>query len=102
MKNKILSCLKNMCQILIGISEGWFSFWWFLYAWVFITDRKDREEIEVGVPLGWTMVIIGVIIIFSIEFIMYRWNKNWKKYFIFHLFPCIATALITYLYLFFL
>ncbi len=101
MKDKIFTCLKIICQVLISILEGWFSFWWFLYAWVFITDRKDQEAIEIGVPLGWTMVVIGVIVIFAIEFSMYHRNRNWKKYLLFSLLPYTLSTLITYLYLYF-
>lgn len=100
MKDKVLTCLKIFCQVLISILEGWFSFWWFAYAIFFIIDRKDQEAIEIGVPLGWTMIVIGGITLFSIEFIMYRRNKSWKNYLLFSLLPFISTALVTFLYTF--
>lgn len=101
MKQKLFLYIKVVCQILISVFEGWFSFWWLGFAYVGITDRKDRESIEVAVPIGWTMVVIGAIVIFSIEFIMYRWNKNCKKYLLFSLLPSISTALVAFLYVFF-
>ncbi len=99
MKDKLFTYFKNVCQVFLSILEGWFFLWWFLYAWFFITDRKDQESIELGIPLGWTMVVIGVIVIFAIEFSMYHRNKNWKKYLLFSLLPCISSSLITFLYL---
>ena len=101
MKDKVFTCFKNVCQVFVNILEGWLAFWWLGFAYVGITDRKDRESIEVAVPIGWTMVVIGVIVIFSIELIMYRWNKNCKKYLLFSLLPSISTALAAFLYVFF-
>lgn len=99
MKDKVFTCFKNVCQVFVNILEGWLAFWWLGFAYVGITDRKDRESIEVAVPIGWTMVVIGVIVIFAIEFSMYHRNKNWKKYLLFSLLPCISSSLITFLYL---
>ena len=101
MKDKIFIFVKIICQVLMSIPEGWFSFWWFAYAIFFIIDREDQEAIEIGVPLGWIMIVIGGITLFSIEFIMYRRNKNWKNYFLFSLLPSISTALVAFLYVFF-
>ena len=100
MKDKIFIFVKIICQVLISIPEGWFFFGWFAYAIFFIIDREDQEAIEIGVPIGWTMIVIGGITLFSIEFIMYRRNKSWKNYFLFSLLPCISTALVTFLYTF--
>ncbi len=65
MKDEMIICFKTVCQVLMSIPEGWFSFWWFAYAIFFITDRKDQEAIEIGLPLGWAMVAIGL-------------KKSWK------------------------
>ena len=84
---------KNILNIILNIFCGWFTYKWFIYAYLFITDRKDAEA-EDFVPVGYIMLIIGLIatLCFRIYQLINRENK--KSYWIYNILPFILTLAI--------
>ena len=81
---------KNILNILLNIFCGWFTYKWFLYAYVFITDRKDAEA-EDFVPVGYIMLIIGLIATLGFRITQLIRKENKKAYLIYNIIPFILT-----------
>lgn len=94
---KTKNTLKNILNIIINILFGWFSFWWFTYALLFIIDRKDAEA-ESFVPIGYAMFIISVPLMITFRIIQLIKRENKKDYWIYNILPMIATLIIMILW----
>lgn len=98
MKQKLFTYLKNVCQIIISIFEGWLAFWWLGFAYIEITEVDDLDSLWLR-PYAMTMFIVGIGIVISKEIIMFRKNRSLKKYLLFSFLPFIITFIALYLYL---
>lgn len=98
------ACLfKIILQVLSSAVFGIVSSWWFLYAAAFLTDKPDRAEEAADIRIsGWIMLLSGVIIITIKEVIMYKINRDWKKYILFSIMPLVITAAAGYCYIIYL
>lgn len=98
MKQKLFTYLKNVCQIIISIFEGWLAFWRLGFAYIEITEVDDLDSLWLR-PYAMTMFIVGIGIVISKEIIMFRKNRSLKKYLLFSFLPFIITFIALYLYL---
>lgn len=103
MKHSIIKQIKNICQFLFSIIYGYVISWWLLYAYAFLTDKPDRAEETADLrAAGWFMVITGIIVTISRELIMYRINRDIKKYLAYSLAPFAVTTVFLVCYIIYL
>lgn len=84
--------LRNIFNVVINICGGLIGFWYFIYALLLITDRKDVEA-ESFVPFGYLMFIIGILVIVGFRIMQFFRKENKKEYLIYNLLPMIAVII---------
>lgn len=90
--------LKNAISIILNILCGLFSCWYFLYALVFITDRKDAES-EEFVPVGYAMLITGILTFIIHRTIQLLRTDSKKDYFTYSILPMLASFVLMSLFI---
>ena len=84
---------KNILNILLNIFGGWFTYKCWLYAYAGMTDMKDAEA-EDFVPVGYIMLIIGLIATLGFRIYQLINRENKKSYWIYNILPFILTLAI--------